>query len=75
MPRVPLHSGAPCTVDQFTSGVSSSLASYMKCAAMDEDTFEFCCNTYSIQRSDGTMLDLVPGGSEVRKAEHGVFAG
>jgi E3 ubiquitin-protein ligase HECTD3 len=60
--------GAPCTVEQYTSGVSQSLVNYLKCADLDEETFEFCCNTYSLQRADGTTLDLVPGGSEVRSS-------
>jgi hypothetical protein len=60
--------GAPCTVEQYTSGVSQSLVNYLKCADLDEETFEFCCNTYSLQRADGTTLDLVPGGSEVRRS-------
>jgi hypothetical protein len=58
-------SGAVCTVNQFTSGISSSLLNYLQCADMDEENFEFCCNTYSLQRSDGTTLELFPGGSEV----------
>ena len=58
-------SGAACTVEQFTSGISSSLLNYMQCADMDEETFELCCITYSLQRSDGTTLELFPGGSEV----------
>eukprot|EP01047_Picozoa_sp_COSAG01_P008865 COSAG01_NODE_357_length_18296_cov_18.974615_10_plen_661_part_00 len=57
--------GAPCTVQQFAQGVSSSLTNYLKCADMDADTFEFCCNTYEIQQSDGAMVELIPGGAHI----------
>ena len=57
--------GAPCTAQQFAAGISSSLKNYIACADMDADTFEFCCNTYEIQRSDGTMVELIPGGADV----------
>jgi hypothetical protein len=57
--------GAPCTTDYYVRGVSVSLRNYLSCAAMDAETFEFCCNTYAVERSDGVVVELVPGGKDL----------